>query len=80
LDLRGNIPSFIHMRDGKGHDVNLLDHLPPKSGAFHVMDRCYLDFARLYRFHPAVSFSIPAPSPISMRSAATRIPKNEALV
>jgi hypothetical protein len=58
LDLRGNIPSFIHITDGKWHDVNILDHLLPGPGAFYVMDRGYLDFARLYRFHEAGSFFV----------------------
>jgi hypothetical protein len=58
LDLRGNIPSFIHITDGKWHDVNILDHLLPEPGAFYVMDRGYLDFARLYRFHETGSFFV----------------------
>jgi hypothetical protein len=58
LDLRGNIPSFIHISDGKWHDVNIFDHLFPEPGAFYVMDRGYLDFARLYRFHEAGSFFV----------------------
>jgi len=58
LDLRGNIPSFIHITDGKWHDVNILDHLIPEPGAFYVMDRAYLDFARLYRLHEAGSFFV----------------------
>ena len=58
LDLRGSIPSFIHISDGKWHDVNILDHLLPEPGAFYVMDRGYLDFARLYRFHEAGSFFV----------------------
>jgi len=49
LDLRGNIPTFIHISDGKLHDVNVLDILVPQSGAFYIMDRGYLDFTRLYR-------------------------------
>jgi Domain of unknown function (DUF4372)/Transposase DDE domain len=48
LDLRGNIPTFIHISDGKLHEVNTLDFLPLEAGAFYVMDRGYLDFARLY--------------------------------
>ena len=48
MDLRGNIPTFIHVSDGKLHDVNVLDLLVPEAGAFYVMDRGYLDFARLY--------------------------------
>ena len=58
LDLRGNIPSFIHISDGKWHDVNVLDYLLPEPGAFYVMDRAYLDFARLHRFHQAGSFFV----------------------
>jgi len=48
LDLRGNIPTFIHISDGKLHDVNILDSLVVEPGAFYIMDRGYLDFARLY--------------------------------
>lgn len=47
LDLRGAIPSFIHISDGKLHDVNVLDLLLPEPGAFYIMDRGYLDFARI---------------------------------
>jgi Domain of unknown function (DUF4372)/Transposase DDE domain len=48
LDLRGNIPAFVHVTDGKVHDVNVLDQIEPEAGAFYVMDRAYIDFARLY--------------------------------
>ena len=58
LDLRGNIPSFIHISDGKLHDVNILDQLIPEPGTFYVMDRGYLDFARLHRLHLAGSFFV----------------------
>lgn len=58
LDLRGAIPSFIHISDGKLHDVNVLDVLIPEPGAFYVMDRGYLDFARLYRLHQGASFFV----------------------
>jgi IS4 transposase len=58
LDLRGNIPSFIHISDGKLHDVNILDQLIPEAGAFYVMDRGYIDFARLYRLQQAGSFFV----------------------
>ena len=58
LDLRGNIPSFIHISDGKLHDVNILDQLIPEAGAFYVMDRGYIDFQRLYRLHQAGSFFV----------------------
>lgn len=53
LDLRGNIPTFIHISDGKFGDVNVLDILIPEAGAFYVMDRGYLDFSRLYGLHQA---------------------------
>ena len=58
LDLRGNIPTFIHISDGKLHEVNILDELVPEPGAFYVMDRGFLDYARLYRFHQAGSFFV----------------------
>jgi len=48
LDLRGNIPTFIRVTDGQVHDVNLLDEIMPEAGAFYVMDRGYIDFARLF--------------------------------
>ena len=50
LDLRGSIPTFIHITDGKVHDVNILDQIAIEAGAFYVMDRGYIDFERLYRF------------------------------
>ena len=53
LDLRGNIPSFIHISDGKLHDVHALDMLVPEAGAIYVMDRGYVDFARLDGLHQA---------------------------
>ena len=58
LDLRGNIPSFIHISDGKLHDVHALDMLMPEAGAIYVMDRGYVDFARLYRLHEAGAFFV----------------------
>jgi len=58
LDLRGNIPSFIHISDGKLHDVNVLDLLIPEPGAFYVMDRGYLDFERLYQLNQASTFFV----------------------
>src|SRR3989338_4051041 len=58
LDLRGNIPSFLHISDGKLHDVNVLDLLLPEPGAFYVMDRGYIDFERLYRLDQAGSFFV----------------------
>jgi hypothetical protein len=58
LDLRGNIPAFIHISDGKLGDVNVLDILPLEAGAFYIMDRGYLDFARLYTLHQAGAFFV----------------------
>jgi transposase len=58
LDLRGAIPAFIHISDGKMGDVNVLDILPIEAGAFYVMDRGYLDFARPYKLHQAGSFFV----------------------
>jgi hypothetical protein len=58
LDLRGNIPAFIHISDGKMHEVNILDQLHPEPGAFYVMDRGFLDFGRLFRLHEAGSFFV----------------------
>ena len=58
LDLRGNIPTFIHISDGKLHDVNVLDMLLPEPGAVYIMDRAYVDFARLYRLHTVGSFFV----------------------
>ena len=58
LDLRGNIPSFIHISDGKLHDVHALDLLLPEPGAIYVMDRGYVDFARLNVLHQAGAFFV----------------------
>jgi hypothetical protein len=58
IDLRGSIPCFIRVSTGKMHDVRLLDELPIEPGAFYVMDRGYIDFARLYRFDQHKAFFI----------------------
>jgi Transposase DDE domain len=58
LDLNGNIPSFIHISDGKLHDVHVLDMLLPEPGAIYVMDRGYVDFARLHVLHQAGAFFV----------------------
>jgi hypothetical protein len=58
LDLRGNIPSFVHVSEALVHEVNILDALIPEPGAFYVLDRGYMDFARLYRFHQQGSFFV----------------------
>ena len=75
LDLRGAIPAFIHISDGKLHDVNVLDMLVFEAGAFYVMDRGYVDFERLHALHRAGAFFVTrAKSPMDARrvySAAT---------
>ena len=58
LDLRGNIPTFTHISDGKLQDVNILDILLPEPGAFYIMDRAYVDFERLFSLHMAGSFFV----------------------
>jgi len=58
LDLRGNIPCFIRVTHGKTADVTVLDHLPLEPGAFYVMDRGYVDFARLHRFTQQAAFFV----------------------
>ena len=58
LDLRGNIPSFIHISDGKVHDVNVLDLMIPESAAIYIIDRAYLDFERLFTLHDAGAFFV----------------------
>lgn len=58
LDLKGNIPSFIHISEAKLHDIHALDLLIPEAGAIYVMDRGYVDFSRLYSLHKAGSFFV----------------------
>ena len=58
MDLRGSIPCFVRVTHGKTHDVTALDHLPLEPGSFYVMDRGYIDFARLHRFNEALSFFV----------------------
>ena len=58
LDLHGSIPAFIHITDGKVHDVNILDQIFPEAGAFYVMDRGYIDFERLYVFTLCSAFFV----------------------
>jgi uncharacterized protein DUF4372/DDE family transposase len=58
VDLRGNIPSFLYISDGKLSDVAVLDQLLPEPGAFYVMDRGYIDYTRLYRFHQGRAFFV----------------------
>jgi hypothetical protein len=83
LDLRGATPSFIHLSDGKLHDVNVLDLLIPEAGAIYVMDRGYLDFERLHVLHQAGAFFVTrAKSNLDARrlySAPTRSPHRDHL-
>jgi hypothetical protein len=58
MNLRGNIPEFILISEGKLHDVNVLDYLMPAAGAYYVMDRGYLDFERLYSLHQAKAYFV----------------------
>ena len=58
LDLRCAIPAFIHISDGTLHEVNVLDVLPVEAGAFYVMDRGYIDYARLYALHQTGAFFV----------------------
>ena len=58
LNLRGSVPEFIHISDGKLHDVNVLDYLVPDPGAYYVMDKGYLDFERLHEIHACKAFFV----------------------
>ena len=58
LDLRGNIPTFIHISDGKMHEINVLDILIPEAGSFYIMDRGFTDFARWFVMHQAQAFFV----------------------
>lgn len=58
MDLRGNIPNFIHISDGKLHEVNVLDIIPLEAGAFYIMDRGYLDFSRLHTVNQTSAFFV----------------------
>ncbi len=55
LDMRGNIPSFLHISDGKWHEANIFDYLVSEAGAFYVMDRGYIDFGQLHPLHFALA-------------------------
>jgi hypothetical protein len=58
LDLRGKIPAFVHITEGKVHDVNVLDEIVPEASAFYVMDRGYIDFRRLFVFTLSAAFFV----------------------
>jgi hypothetical protein len=82
LDLRGNIPSFIRISDGKWHEVNVLDELITEPGAFYVMDRGYIDFERLGRLSEAGSFFVTrAKSNLKVqRRYSRKVDKNTGLI
>ncbi|HEX6768927.1 MAG TPA: IS4 family transposase [Candidatus Binatia bacterium] len=82
LDLRGNIPSFIRISDGKWHEVNVLDELIAEPGAFYVMDRGYIDFERLGRLSEAGSFFVTrAKSNLKVqRRYSRKVDKNTGLI
>jgi hypothetical protein len=75
--IRGSIPTFIHITDGKVHEFNTLDLLRIKYGACYLLDRGYLGFHRLLVIHQADAFLSPAPSPIQSSSAAIPVPQTE---
>ena len=61
LDLRGSIPANIHITDGRWHDSNELDCITPEAGAFYIMDKAYVDFKALFRFHKAGAYWVCRP-------------------
>ena len=61
LNLRGSIPTFIYVTDGKYHDVNALDEIEVARGAIYIMDKAYIDFKRLYKMKQSKAFSSSAP-------------------
>lgn len=77
LNVRGSIPTFIHISDGLLHDVNILDQLIPEAGSFYVMDRGYLDFARLYQLHQSQPSLSREPKTIFSFNDCIRIPWTE---
>jgi hypothetical protein len=58
LDLRGNIPTFVHISKAKMHDIKFLDHLMIEPGAFYIMDKAYVDFKRLYHISQEMAFFV----------------------
>jgi len=74
IDLRGSIPTFIHITDGKIHDVNALDVLTPEPGAYYIMDRGYQDLERFHRLHSAGSFFVTRPKTTLLLRRVQSIP------
>jgi hypothetical protein len=68
IDLRGNIPSFIHVSDGKMHEVNVFDLMTPEPGSFTIMDSGFLDFTRLYRLTQAGALRHPTKKQYAFRT------------
>ena len=79
LDLRGNIPSFIHLFTGRIADVRGFDKLSLEAGAIYVMDRGYLDFTRLYRLHEASAFFVSRPKHNTQLQRSSSMPSNPAI-
>jgi hypothetical protein len=77
LDLRGSIPTNVYVTGGQVHDVNILDELLPEAGAFYLLDRGYVDFARLYAWPKLVPSSSLAPKRICSSTVATHVPSND---
>jgi len=73
LDLHGNIPSVIIITHGKLHDVKILDRMSIEPGAIYIMDRGYLDFARLYQIHQGLAFFVTAPNTTCVSAASSPI-------
>ena len=79
LNQKGNIPTFIHISDGKLHDVNVLDLLIPEPGAFYIMDRGYVDFERLFTLHRTGRFFVIRAKP-NTKGVATLSPGTNPVV
>jgi hypothetical protein len=80
LDLRGNIPAFNYITDGKVHDVNVLDLFVSEAGSFYIMDRAYLDFSTLYSMNQQLAFFVVrAKSNLKFRREYTPIPRTRRL-
>jgi IS4 transposase len=78
IDLRGSIPTFIHITDGKIHDVNALDIITPEPGAYYIMDRGYQDLERFHRLHQAGSFFVTRPKATLLMRRIQSLPIDKA--
>lgn len=77
IDLRGSIPTFVHITDGKIHDVNVLNVLTPEAGAYYIMDRGYQDLERFHRLHLAGSFFVTRPKATLLMRRVESLPVNK---